>query len=68
MDMKSTILLYLVNKCDDAENRFNYLREFYRFHDIDEVDMIEHLIAKVRRDTIREILTDITNILKIRIK
>ena len=68
MDMKTTILLYLMNISDDADNRYNQIRDFSRYHNTDEVDLIEQLIAKVRRDTINEIKTDIVNLLKIKIK
>lgn len=68
MDMKTTILLYLMNISDTADNRYNEIREFYRYHNVDEVDLIEQVIAKVRRDTINEIKTDIVNLLKIKIK
>lgn len=67
MDMKTTLLLYLMNQSDDADNRYNGIREFNRFHNTDEVDLIEQIIAKVRRDTIKEILRDVTNLLKIKI-
>lgn len=68
MDMKTTILLYLMNISDTADNRYNELREFYRYHNADEVDLIEQVIAKVRRDTINEIKTDLVTLLKIKIK
>lgn len=68
MDMKSTMLLYLMNVSDDADNRYNQIRDFSRYHNVDEVDLIEQVIAKVRRDTINEIKTDIVNLLKIKIK
>lgn len=68
MDMKTTILLYLMNQSDFADNRYNELRDFARYHNVDEVDYIETVIAKVRRDTINEIKTDIVNLLKIKIK
>lgn len=68
MDMKTTILLYLMNISDTADNRYNDIREFSRYHNVDEVDLIEQVIAKVRRDTINEIKTDILNLLKMKIK
>lgn len=66
MDMKSTILLYLMNVSDRAEENFNGLRDYCRYHNLDEVDYIECIIAKVRRDTINRIKTDIVNFLKIK--
>lgn len=68
MDMKTTILLYLMNISDTADNRYNEIRDFSRYHNVDEVELIEQIIAKVRRDTINEIKTDLVTLLKIKIK
>lgn len=67
MDIKSTILLYLMNQSDNLDNRYSELRDYIRYHKADEVDYIELIIAKARKDLFDEIRADLTNIIKMRL-
>lgn len=64
MTFKDKIILYLYNKTDTVDNDLNNHRQYVRFHKVDEVDMLESIITKVRADTVREITEDIMQILQ----
>lgn len=65
MNKKDLILTCVYNKCDIAEQEYeNYLQNL-RYSSPDEVDILEHLIRKIRRDTLRELLRDIMHILSL---
>lgn len=59
------IIQYLYNKTDLMENQFEEYQNFIRYANVDEVEMLEHLIRKVRRDLMREVLRDIMHIISL---
>lgn len=59
------IIQYLYNKTDLMENQFEEYQNFIRYANVDEVEMLEHLIRKVRRDLMREVLKDIMHIISL---
>lgn len=65
MTLKDKIILYVYNKSDTAENEYNEHINYYRYHKADEVDHLETIIRKVRRDTIKEITSDLLGLLKL---
>ena len=65
MNKKDMILTCIYNKCDLAEKEYEEYMNFIRYHNADEVDMLEHIIRKIRRDTLRELLRDIMHILSL---
>lgn len=68
MTFKDYVLTYCYRQAAEAENRYNELRNFNRYHNVDEVDMLELIIAKTRRDTTAEFVKDIYNMLTVREK
>lgn len=65
MTYKDKAMLYLLKKSDIADNDFNEHLQFIRYHKVDEVDYLELIIKKVRKDTTAEILRDMLNLLKV---
>ncbi len=65
MTKKDMILTCIYNKCDTAEREFEEYRDHIRYHNADEVEMLEHIIRKIRRDTLREVLRDVMHILSL---
>lgn len=65
MTKKDLILTCIYNKCDIAEKEFEEYTDHIRYHNADEVEMLEHMIRKIRRDTLREVLRDIMHILSL---
>lgn len=59
------IIQYLYNKTDLMENQYEEYQNFIRYANVDEVEMLEHLIRKVRRDLMREVLRDIMHIISL---
>lgn len=63
MTFKDKVILYLYNKGEildrDKVEHTNYMR----FHNVDEVDMLETIIRKVRCDLFSEISHDIMNLI-----
>ena len=63
MTFKDKVIIYLYNKGEildrDKVEHTNYIR----FHNVDEVDMLETIIRKVRSDLFSEISHDIMNLL-----
>lgn len=66
MTFKDNTLLYLVNQCDKADEELQQSVNFFRYHRADEVDLLEIIIKKTRRDTLHEVLKDTMNLLKLR--
>lgn len=62
---KDLILSLIYNKCDIAEQEYEHYLQQLRYSNPDEVDILEHLIRKVRRDTFREVLRDLMKILSL---
>ena len=65
MTFKDKVILYLYNKGEildrDKLEHVNYMR----FHNVDEVDMLETIIRKVRCDLFSEISSDIMTLMSI---
>ena len=58
-------MLYLLKRSDIADDDFNQTLQFVRYHKVDEVDYLELIIKKVRKDITAEILRDVMNLLKV---
>ncbi|MBQ9919993.1 MAG: hypothetical protein IJO49_04115 [Clostridia bacterium] len=65
MTYKDKVILYLLKRSDIADNDFNEHLQFIRYHKVDEVDYLELIIKKVRKDITAEILRDLMNLLKV---
>lgn len=63
MTIKDKLILYIYKKGDEIETDYENHQHFIRFHKVDEVDFLEMIIRKVRRDTYNEILADFMAIL-----
>ena len=59
MTFKDKLILYLFNKGETIDREFNEHKNYARFHNVDEVDMLETIIRKVRTDLFSEISADI---------
>ena len=59
MTLRDNIYQYLYLKGDRIENYYDTLVENYRVLKADELDYVELIIAKARRDLFREIQNDI---------
>ena len=56
MNFKDKTMLYLLKRSDIADDDFNKTLQFVRYHNVDEVDYLELIIKKVRKDITAEIL------------
>lgn len=65
MTFKDKILVYLLQRSDIADNQYNDTLHHFRYHSADEVDYLELIIKKARKDVYAEILRDLLNLLKI---
>ena len=65
MNFKDKTMLYLLKRSDIADDDFNQTLQFVRYHKVDEVDYLELIIKKVRKDITAEILRDVMNLLKV---
>lgn len=68
MNFKDKTIVYLYNRNTQLDNEYNRLVSNYRFHQADECDLLEIIIAKARRDLMDELLLDIYNLLTSREK
>ncbi len=62
MTLRDNLYEYLYLKGERIDGYYEQLRSQYRIIDADEVDYIEMIIAKTRRDLFREIVHDILNL------
>ena len=65
MGFKLNTLAYIYNKQIQLEDEYNSILSHFRYHRLDEVDMLEIIIAKARKDLVREISKDLQNLLAI---
>ena len=65
MKFKDKILIYLHNKSSLIDSEYNEHINYSRYHNVDEVDYLELIIRKVRRDTYYEISKDIFALLSL---
>lgn len=63
MTTKDKIIVYLYNKGNQVEGDFEEHTHYMRFHKLDEVDYLESIIRKVRKDTVKEIVDDLMKLL-----
>lgn len=66
MSFKDKVCLYLMNRSDLADDDFLTHLQHYRFHKCDEVDLLELIIKKVRKDVYNEVFRDVMNLTKLR--
>lgn len=62
MNYKLSVIEYLVNRCDLAEREYDEYKDFCRYANVDEVEMLEQIVRKIRRDLLRETLRDVMHI------
>lgn len=65
MTFKDKLILYLHNKSITIDNDLQENVNFFRYRRLDEVDYLELIIKKARKDLFDEVLSDIMNIMKI---
>ena len=63
--IKLLVLQYLYNRSDIIDQEFQMKISYNRYHRVDEVDLLELIIAKARKDLMEEISRDLTNLLEI---
>lgn len=63
MKNKLDVLTYLINTADMYEQEFEEYKDFCRYHNVDEVDLLEQIIRKVKRDLSRKTLRDVMTIM-----
>lgn len=62
MNYKLSVIEYLINKTELYEREFDEYKDFCRYANADEVELLEQIIRKIRRDLMRETLRDIMRI------
>ena len=65
MSYKTLILEYLIRKTELYEDEYSEYQDFCRYANADEVELLEQIIRKVKRDLMRQTLRDIMNILSL---
>ena len=65
MNFKDKLIIYLYNRQNAIEEEFDNTIQNVRFKRNDEVDYLECIIAKSRKDLVNEIIGDIMNILSL---
>lgn len=60
MTFKDKLLVYFIHKSESVENDFNDIKHEMRFHKPDEVDMLEYIVLKARKDMFNEVFKDIS--------
>ncbi len=63
MTFKDKVILYLFNKGETIDIDYAEHLNHSRFHNIDEVDLLETIIRKARKDLFSEISSDIMALL-----
>lgn len=66
MTFKDKLIIYLYNKSSRVDLEFHQQQHNLRYRVPDEVDYMEAIIAKVRRDMYNEIAGEILSLLKLR--
>ncbi len=65
MTFKDKLVIYLVNKSNRIDNDYDNALRVVRWHSADDVELLETIIAKVRKDTFNEVMQDILTLLKL---
>ncbi len=60
---KISVIQYLYNRTSQIEQEYAQKLSYNRFHNTDEVDYLEIIIAKARKDLMNEITKDLNNLL-----
>lgn len=60
---KIAVVKYLYERQIKIEDDYNSKLNYFRYHRADEVDHLEIIIAKARKDLINEISQDLNNLL-----
>ena len=63
---KIAVIKYLYHKLTSLEEEYNNKISYFRYHKADEVDYLEIIIAKARKDLMNEISQDLNNLLAFR--
>lgn len=63
LSYKISVTQYLYNRTTQIEEDYLSKIAYNRFHNTDEVDWLEIIIAKARKDLINEISKDLNNLL-----
>lgn len=63
LSYKISVVKYLYERQLRLEEDYNAKLSFARYHNNDEVDFLELIIAKARKDLINEISKDLNNLL-----
>lgn len=66
MTFKDKVLVHLMRRSDIADEQFNDTMQMLRYHKVDEVDYLEVIIRKVRKDVLTEVLRDVMMLLQIK--
>ena len=65
MTFKDKLVIYLVNKANRIDDDYDNALRVVRWHSADDVELLETIIAKVRKDTFNEVMQDILTLLKL---
>ena len=60
---KIAVVKYLYHRLSTLEEEYNEKLNYFRYHKADEVDHLEIIIAKARKDLMSEISKDLNNLL-----
>lgn len=60
---KIAVVKYFYERMSKLEDDYNAKINYFRYHKADEVDHLEIIIAKARKDLIQEISQDLNNLL-----
>lgn len=63
INYKIAVVKYLYNRLSALEEDYNSKINYFRYHKADEVDHLEIIIAKSRKDLMSEISKDLNNLL-----
>lgn len=66
MIFKDNLFHYLYMKSESIDSYYDLLRNNFRVIDADEMDYIELLIARNRRDLMREVTKDVVSLLHVK--
>ena len=65
MTFKDKLVIYLVNKANRIDDDYDNALRVVRWHSADDVELLETIIAKVRKDTFNEVMQEILTLLKL---
>lgn len=60
---KIAVIKYIYERVSKIEDEYNSKISYFRYHKADEVDHLEIIIAKARKDLINEIMQDLNKLL-----